>query len=90
MQTLLGVFRQPNTTTASQPFDQATINAVWEKGRIVPGYDASRYRKDACGAWIIPVARGGADIVANLQPQLYSGIFEAERIAVVIFSDKWR
>ena len=25
---------------------------VWEKGTVVPNYDASKYRKDACGAWI--------------------------------------
>lgn len=26
---------------------------VWEKGRVVEGYDPDMYRKDACGAWII-------------------------------------
>lgn len=26
---------------------------IWEKGRIVEGYDSDMYRKDACGAWII-------------------------------------
>lgn len=26
---------------------------IWEKARIVDGYDSSFYRKDACGAWII-------------------------------------
>lgn len=25
---------------------------VWNKGVIVPDYDATMYRKDACGAWI--------------------------------------
>lgn len=26
--------------------------AVWNKGIIVPGYDASQYRKDIAGAWM--------------------------------------
>jgi hypothetical protein len=56
--TFLGLLRQPNTTTTSRPFDQAMVNAVWEKGRIVSGYDARRYRKDACGAWITREAYG--------------------------------
>lgn len=28
------------------------ILLVWNKGKIVPGYNASQYRKDACGAWM--------------------------------------
>lgn len=33
-------------------YSEAVISAVWEKGRIVPGIDPARRRKDACGAWI--------------------------------------
>ena len=33
-------------------FDERTIQAVWEKGFPVYGYDPTRYRKDQCGAWI--------------------------------------
>jgi len=33
-------------------FDEATIQAVWEKGVIVSGYDSNVYRKDTCGAWM--------------------------------------
>ncbi|KKQ77219.1 MAG: hypothetical protein UT00_C0017G0006 [Parcubacteria group bacterium GW2011_GWA1_38_7] len=35
-----------------QKFNEDTIQRVWEKGLVVPGYDSSQYRKDACGAWI--------------------------------------
>lgn len=28
------------------------IQAVWEKGTEVSGYDKNKYRKDQCGAWI--------------------------------------
>lgn len=44
--------RQPNTNGHGQPFDQVTINAVWEKATITQTHDASIYRKDTCGAWI--------------------------------------
>ncbi len=33
-------------------FDKETIQAVWEKGTKVPGYDPNVRRKDQCTAWI--------------------------------------
>jgi hypothetical protein len=44
--------RQPNTTSSGRPFDQATINAVWNKAKTVDGYDRNSSRKDSCDAWI--------------------------------------
>ena len=44
--------RRRNTTARGTSFDQATIQAVWENARAVPGHDPRLYRKDACGAWI--------------------------------------
>lgn len=35
-----------------QSFDEATINAVWNKAKSIIGQNASIYRKDSCGAWI--------------------------------------
>lgn len=29
------------------------IQAIWEKGRQVPGYDKDKIRQDDCGAWIL-------------------------------------
>lgn len=46
------MFRTSNSTRTGGSFDFATIEAVWRKGRAVPGYDPSKYRKDACGAWM--------------------------------------
>lgn len=33
-------------------FDNETIQRVWEKGTVVPGYVSARWRKDQCGAWM--------------------------------------
>jgi len=30
-----------------------TIQSVWQKAAKVEGYDEEKYRKDACGAWIM-------------------------------------
>lgn len=76
--------RRPNTTSKGERFDEATIEAVWQKGISEPGL--STFRKDICGAsmqrnkygitekygWEIdhikPVAEGGTDDLSNLQP----------------------
>lgn len=50
--------RQHNTNARGGSFDAATINAVWNKAQIVPGYNGNDYRKDACGAWIQRTAYG--------------------------------
>lgn len=60
------------------------IQAVWNKGRIVPGQDSARWRKDECDAWIgrheygnrnstygwevDHISPGGSDAPGNLRP----------------------
>lgn len=44
--------RNRNTNAVGRPFAQTTIGAVWAKGKIVPGADPNKFRKDACGAWM--------------------------------------
>ncbi len=44
--------RQHGTRSDGRSFDEATVSAVWRKGKSVTGYDESRYRKDSCGAWM--------------------------------------
>lgn len=34
-------------------FSDEIIDQIWEKGRIVEGFDPATIRKDACGAWIL-------------------------------------
>lgn len=39
-------------TTLNERFNEATVEAVWKKGVVVPGVDPAVRRKDACNAWI--------------------------------------
>lgn len=41
-----------NRNVRNQSFDEATVNAVWRKAKIVSGYNPNAVRKDACGVWI--------------------------------------
>jgi len=76
--------RSPSTSTDGRPFDEKTIEAVWQKGTPEPKYPS--FRKDKCDAsmqrtkygkteqwgWEIdhikPVSKGGGDDLGNLQP----------------------
>ena len=67
-----------------EKFSEETIQAVWNKGQIVPGYDPSEHRRDVCSALIIRDRHGdrnskngweidhinpnGSDRIDNLQP----------------------
>ena len=81
--------RNASTRETGEPFDEATIEAVWQKGAPEPGFLS--FRRDVCGAsmqrskygkseqwgWEIdhvkPVSQGGTDDLSNLQP-LYSEV----------------
>jgi hypothetical protein len=52
------MLRLSGTTTSGRSFDALTILFVWNKAQSVPGFDASIYRKDSCGAWIQRSAYG--------------------------------
>jgi hypothetical protein len=52
--------RRRNTTRTGQRFSDATVQAVWQKGRAVLGYDSRRYRKDACNTWMDRLEYGNA------------------------------
>lgn len=34
-------------------YSDELIDKIWEKGRVVEGFDPATFRKDACGAWIL-------------------------------------
>ena len=44
--------RQRNSNARGGAWTQAEVNAVWNKGQVVPGSDPRVRRKDACGASI--------------------------------------
>jgi 5-methylcytosine-specific restriction endonuclease McrA len=41
--------RNRNSDVNGKPFAQTTIRNVWQKGRIIPGYDQAQWRHDICG-----------------------------------------
>lgn len=55
-------------------FSDQQIQRAWDRAKVVEGYDKSRFRKDACGAWIIRDMYGDADslygwVIDHVVPQ---------------------
>jgi len=46
------IYRTSGTNRNGRSFDPQLVNAVWNKGQVVPLYDPNQWRKDTCGAWI--------------------------------------
>ncbi|WP_421948597.1 HNH endonuclease signature motif containing protein [Phaeodactylibacter xiamenensis] len=42
--------RKPGTNRFGSKFSDREVEAVWQKGQVIPGENPSFYRKDACGA----------------------------------------
>jgi 5-methylcytosine-specific restriction endonuclease McrA len=79
--------RKRNTDQHGQDWDEATKQALWQKGQPIPNFPPEEYRRDVAGfalrytdfgdvtsmyGWeidhIFPIALGGNDTLANLQP----------------------
>ncbi len=41
--------RNRNTDVSGKSFAQTTVGAVWQKGRVIQGYDPNVWRHDMCG-----------------------------------------
>lgn len=55
-------------------FSEKDIQDAWNRATSVEGYDATRFRKDACGAWIIWNKYGDTDsmygwVIDHVVPQ---------------------
>lgn len=55
-------------------FSEEVVQMVWNRAMTVQGYDKSRYRKDACGAWIFRNKYGDTDslygwVIDHVVPQ---------------------
>lgn len=44
--------RQHGTSTSGGSFSDATIEAVWQKGKVARGQDPNVWRLDACNMWM--------------------------------------
>lgn len=47
-----------NRDRYGRSFAEDLVEAVWQKGTVVPGYDPRWYRRDACGWWIARAEHG--------------------------------
>lgn len=59
-------------------FTEKIVQTIWEKARIVEGYDSDSIRKDACGAWIIREHYGMLDsdygwVIDHVYPLILGG-----------------
>lgn len=52
------IYRDSGTDRSGRSFDPQLLNAVWNKGQVVPGHDPNQWRKDSCGAWISRTEHG--------------------------------
>lgn len=43
--------------------DQAEIDAVWNKAKVISGYNSNEYRQDYAGAWIQKTEHGNVNSV---------------------------
>jgi len=48
-------------------WSEEQIQDAWNRATVVDGYDKSRFRKDACGAWIIRDMYGDTDSLYGWQ-----------------------
>ena len=58
----------------SMAFSEEQIQLAWERAQVVDGFDSNRYRKDACGAWIMRNKYGDTDsmygwVIDHIVPQ---------------------
>ncbi len=59
-------------------YTEQTVQAVWDKGRIIANYDPTKYRKDDCGAWMIRTEHGNRSNkygweIDHIQPESQGG-----------------
>ena len=50
--------RARNTNVIGQLFRASVIEAVWKKAHPAVGSNPDKFRKDACGAWIVKSSYG--------------------------------
>lgn len=53
--------RKRGSRSDGGPFSPQAVQAVWEKGVIIPNYDKNIWRRDVCGAMIRREHHGNTD-----------------------------
>jgi 5-methylcytosine-specific restriction endonuclease McrA len=74
--------RRPNTTRWGDPFDEVTVDEVWEVALAIPQQDSAEYRTDSCGAKIQRSAFGNTKSaygweIDHIKPIVLGGTDEA-------------
>jgi hypothetical protein len=75
--------------------DDRLLQSIWEKARVLPDFDPTKWRQDECGAWlergqynnansefgwkILHVAAGPPDDAASLRPFHLCNGFDVEQ-----------
>jgi hypothetical protein len=72
--------RVNGSRSSGRSFDEATVEAVWQKGKAVAGQNPAEWRKDACGAWIARAQYGS--VLAQREPDSRVGGVAKSRMSV--------
>ncbi|MBF0557092.1 MAG: HNH endonuclease [Nitrospirae bacterium] len=70
----------------NESFDTATIQAVWEKGAVIPGINPNRRRKDSRGTWIdrdgygVRIANGTGWEIDHIDPAARGDIDDLDNL----------
>lgn len=57
------IFDNFNLVKTMATFSDETVEAVWQKGHVVAGYNPAEWRKDDCGAWICKSLYGNRNCI---------------------------
>ena len=77
-------------------FTEEIVKLVWEKGKLIPGFDENVYRKDDFGTWIFHIAynnrsstfgweidridSNGGDEIDNLRPIQWQNLLKKNKV----------
>lgn len=73
-------------------FSEDDIQGAWDRATVVEGFDENRFRKDACGAWIMRNKYGDTDslygwVIDHIIPRALlkeKGIVDEKKVSAAI------
>lgn len=77
--------RKHNTKVNGENWEEETKKAVWNKAKIIPGYDENVWRRDSCGLVIMYREFGNRETdlgweVDHITPVIHGGTDELENL----------